>query len=371
VWFGLISFPLYLWHWPLLSFAYILENQIPSSIVRIGVVALSIGLSAATYYFMEKPLRQGKGSLQLTTLLCGLMALTASVGLFIFKDQGIENRVVVQANIRPTDGAVYQQNPAVPCSDSSIYPVVSNLCIKYVAQGSKRNIVLWGDSSAGAWLPVFLDIAAKNNISLFHIMHLSCPPILDARKSVFNFEESRKYCSDGKTQREVLQLIQDVKPEATVLIAAWNAYSDFSNREFITDSSSETANVQSTKRVMSQKLPETLSELTKISKTIVFESWPILATEPKARKLPFPGFETRLSSIKREEFDHDVRTIRQILRQAQSQNGSLVLFDPAEKICLQDECLSEIDGVNYYLDKYHITPKGSMQFAEEIERFLN
>jgi hypothetical protein len=155
------------------------------------------------------------------------------------------------------------------------------------------------------------------------------------------------------------------------LIAAWNAYSDYSNREFITDSSAETANAQSTKRVISQKLPETLSELAKISKTVVFESWPMLATEPKARKLPFAGFETRLSSIKREEFDHDMRSIRQVLRQAQSQNRGLVLFDPAEKIFLQNECLSEIDGVNYYLDKYHITPKGSMQFEAEIERFLN
>ncbi len=371
VWFGLISFPLYLWHWPLLSFAYILENQIPTSIVRVGIVALSIGLAASTYYFIEKPLRQGKGGAQLTSVLCGLMVLTACAGLFIFKDQGIPNREVVQANLRPTDGATYQQNPSVPCSDASAYPIVSSLCVKYVAEGSNRNIVLWGDSSAGAWLPVFLDFAAKNKISLFHIMHLSCPPILDARKTVFNFEESRKYCSDGKTQHEVLRLIQDVKPEATVLIAAWNAYSDFSNREFITDSSSEMANAQSTKRVMSQKLPETLSELAKISKTVVFESWPMLATDPKARKLPFAGFETRLSSIKREEFDRDVRSIRQVLRQAESQNQNLVLFDPSKKICLQDECLSEIDGVNYYLDKYHITPKGSMQFAAEIERVLN
>jgi len=130
------------------------------------------------------------------------------------------------------------------------------------------------------------------------------------------------------------------------------------------------ANAQSTKRVMRQKLPETLSELANISKTVVFESWPILATEPKARKLPFAGYEIRLSGVNREEFERDVRSIRQILRHAQSQSKNLVLFDPSKKICLQDECLSEIDGINYYLDRYHITPKGSMQFAAEIESFL-
>jgi len=161
VWFGLISYPLYLWHWPLLSFAYILENQIPRSIVRVGIVALSIGLAAMTYYLIEKPLRQRKGGLQFTTLLCALMALTACIGLFIYKDQGVPNREVVQANIRPTDGALYQQNPSVPCSDSSAYPIVSQLCVKYVAEGSNRNIVLWGDSSTGAWLPVFWILPPK------------------------------------------------------------------------------------------------------------------------------------------------------------------------------------------------------------------
>lgn len=58
VWFGKISYPLYLWHWPLLSFALILNNGEPSSrTVRIGVVLLSILLAWLTYKAVEIPIR--------------------------------------------------------------------------------------------------------------------------------------------------------------------------------------------------------------------------------------------------------------------------------------------------------------------------
>ena len=371
VWIGLISFPLYLWHWPLLSFAYILNNEISPGLVRLGLVVISFVLAALTYYALEIHVRHSGNRYQ-TVLLLFLMVVTGCAGMLIYKKNGFAERVVVQANLKLSDNISYSQNPKTDCIDSEIYPVASALCAKYAAQNSKKNIVLWGDSSTGAWLPVFLDYAAKNNISLFHLMHLSCPPILDTRKTRFNFEESRKYCSDGKTQREILRLLKDIKPDVTVVIAAWNAYSEYSNREFVTTDLLGEANALTTKRVITEKLPETLIELSNISKTVVFESWPMLASVPNARKLTFLGQEAKVASIKRNEFNKDVRAIQDVLNKVQQQvgNQNLVLFDPAKKICLQDECLSVVNGVNYYLDKYHITPKGSMEFAPEIERLL-
>jgi len=371
VWFGLISFPLYLWHWPLLSFTYILNNEIPPGTIRLGIVLISIVLAAFTYYGLEIHIRHTKKHYLSTVLLC-LMVATGAVGLLIYQQQGFTQRAVVQANLKISDNISYLQNPGSKCTDADIYPVANALCVKYVAQDSKKSIVLWGDSSVGAWLPVFLDYAAKNNISLFHIMHLSCPPILEARKTRFNFEESRKYCSDGKTQLEILNLIQDIRPEAIVVIAAWNAYSEYSNREFITTELRGEANSQTTKRVITEKLPETLIELSNIAKTIVFESWPMLTSAPNSRKLTFLGKDAKVASINRDEFNKDVSGIQDVLNKVQQQVGekNIVLFDPAKKICLRDECLSVVEGVNYYLDKYHITPRGSMEFATEIERLL-
>ncbi|MCI0355188.1 MAG: acyltransferase, partial [Acidobacteria bacterium] len=54
---GLISYPLYLWHWPLLSFAHIAEQGLPSRGMRIALVAAAFILAWLTYVLVEKPVR--------------------------------------------------------------------------------------------------------------------------------------------------------------------------------------------------------------------------------------------------------------------------------------------------------------------------
>ena len=76
IFFGLISYPLYLWHWPLLSLAYICNGQIPDAYIRAICVVLAIFLSILTFYFIEPPLRYGKApklkAISLFVVLLGL-----------------------------------------------------------------------------------------------------------------------------------------------------------------------------------------------------------------------------------------------------------------------------------------------------------
>lgn len=85
VWFGLISFPLYLWHWPLLSFGRILYFDTPPLKYRVVAVLLSIGLAWLTMRFFERPLRFGdrKSSLKVLSLSGSLLAL-AFLGAIFF-----------------------------------------------------------------------------------------------------------------------------------------------------------------------------------------------------------------------------------------------------------------------------------------------
>ena len=61
VWFGLISYPLYLWHWPILSFLQIIYGELPEIDIRVCAVLLSILLAWLTYRFVERPIRFGSG----------------------------------------------------------------------------------------------------------------------------------------------------------------------------------------------------------------------------------------------------------------------------------------------------------------------
>lgn len=99
VWFGKISYPLYLWHWPLLSMAMLWNNEeTPAGMVRLGLVFLAVLLAWLTYQFIELPIRAGnKGStVQLVSAFCLVGMLAAPVIIF----QGLPGRVINQDETR-------------------------------------------------------------------------------------------------------------------------------------------------------------------------------------------------------------------------------------------------------------------------------
>ena len=98
VWFGLISFPLYLWHWPLLSFARIIEGEVPSPSIQISAVILSILLSWLTYRLVERPIRFGKQSNAKVTILVVLMITVGYIGYNTYKRDGLSFRLKNMTN---------------------------------------------------------------------------------------------------------------------------------------------------------------------------------------------------------------------------------------------------------------------------------
>ena len=96
VWFGLISFPLYLWHWPLLAFARIIQGEVPAREIRIAAVFIAIVLAWMTYRFLERPLRNNKSRFKTPTLII-LMASIGVAGLIIFNLDGLPRREAVKS----------------------------------------------------------------------------------------------------------------------------------------------------------------------------------------------------------------------------------------------------------------------------------
>lgn len=92
VWIGLISYPLYLWHWPLLSFARIMESGTPSVDIRFWLVAASVVLAWLTYKLLERPVRSRPRSRNIVLMLCLSMFLLGAAGLTVKKKDGFKTR---------------------------------------------------------------------------------------------------------------------------------------------------------------------------------------------------------------------------------------------------------------------------------------
>ena len=95
VWVGLISYPLYLWHWPLLSLLRNFERA-PSSLAIGAVVAGSFVLAEATRRLVEQPL----STMRLAPVAAGLAAcMVTTMGLVAatFASTPVEARELVNA----------------------------------------------------------------------------------------------------------------------------------------------------------------------------------------------------------------------------------------------------------------------------------
>src|SRR5439155_6436320 len=93
VWFGLISYPLYLWHWPLFAFARNTVGDTPSPPIRIGFVAVSIGLAWLTYRLVEIPIRFRSWKPVTIFVLGSLMIGIAGFGYYDFANSGLGFRL--------------------------------------------------------------------------------------------------------------------------------------------------------------------------------------------------------------------------------------------------------------------------------------
>ena len=154
VWVGLISFPLYLWHWPLLTFARIIGSGTPGVSIRVAVVLLSVALAWLTYRLIEQPIRTGPNSRAKVTVLVLLVVMVGFLGFGIFSQSGLSFREVEQINASKSSGVDGgdQGNMVKECGikDGEIRRLF-RLCI----QDKRGNIrfALMGDSKAEALYP--------------------------------------------------------------------------------------------------------------------------------------------------------------------------------------------------------------------------
>lgn len=97
-WFGNISYPLYLWHWPLLVFPRIVKSEVPSTETKIALLLLSVALSYVTFKLLENPLRFGGKNRSKVMVLSFAMLVVGLIGYRTYKTKGIPSREVSREN---------------------------------------------------------------------------------------------------------------------------------------------------------------------------------------------------------------------------------------------------------------------------------
>jgi hypothetical protein len=168
VWIGLISFPLYLWHWPILSFAQILFDKVPSHLIRILLVVISFLLAWLTYEYLEKRVRQNFNLIKqiifftLSLLLCSVLI---SFGLLTPKNNDHLVAKAFEASKEWGFPGDLKKNKFEGVDF-------------YVAEGGPDITLMFGDSHMEHYAPRVLELSSKNNLNTTYFFTAGgCLPI--------------------------------------------------------------------------------------------------------------------------------------------------------------------------------------------------
>lgn len=146
VFFGLISYPLYLWHWPLISIGYIIEGQKPYAWIRAIAVILSILLATGTYFFIEPPLRYGK---HLKVKAVALLLVLTAIGTYGFTEYKYQYTQKINTNL--------QLSKEKDRTFEAAYRIQDNTCLSKYPN--------WKVQDTGCYIdPESLDVNSNKNI---------------------------------------------------------------------------------------------------------------------------------------------------------------------------------------------------------------
>lgn len=176
VWIGLLSYSLYLWHWPLLAFHRylgIFENSIS---VRSGLVILSLILAKLSLHYVEQPFRNRslvRSRRGVFTLSIVAVIVLVAPAVYIWSFGGLPGRISSNAQTL-ADGI----NDSSFRTEVEIEDIPKRL-VKFGKLGNPPTVFVWGDSHAKAILPS-IDAACKTlELSGVAANRAATAPVLD------------------------------------------------------------------------------------------------------------------------------------------------------------------------------------------------
>jgi peptidoglycan/LPS O-acetylase OafA/YrhL len=351
VFVGLISYPLYLWHWPLLSFLKIAEGY-PSRAAQVIAVLAAFPLAWATYTFVEKPIRFGKTRKNFTyypAYLAAAMIVVGLAGVLTFATGGVPSRfpdALVHILKEPYDvTAAYRYKKCFLETATQDYAAFGSECSE--RRPGNVSVLLWGDSHAAHLYPGLRQLQKEVPFGLSQFN--GCSPIIDTHA---------RQRPDDKCAR-ISQFVRDYivreKPEVVLLSARWSNH----------------------RIPLSEGLAETVSFLKSsgVKKIVVFGPPPIWKPDLKgavARRFIASGDITQRMTTGLDGFAA-TQKVDKSLQEITAHLG-VEYLSALDRLCDGSGCLVKVDDAPDGLissDRDHYSEKGSIYFIGLLKNLLS
>jgi peptidoglycan/LPS O-acetylase OafA/YrhL len=343
VWVGLISYPLYLWHWPLLSFAQIIESATPSPAIRGYAVGAAFVLAWLTYRLVERPLRHRPGRATVVTL-CALMAALALAGGYAWRKEGLPKRAAVLENAQNQKALVLVEDTAnaAACKKRYGFDSLYEYCLLDKVD-QPPTVALIGDSHGYhvvAGLTRYYRSEGENLL------------FLGTRVPFWGLPGG----TDGYqlATQQMLELALATPSVKTVLLSTALRLEE----------------VSPLGRSYAEAARETLRRFTRAGKQIIWmNDIPFLSFEPRSciKRAGIASSTTRSPcAMPRSDFDkatpqHDI-----VLARLAAEFPAMQIFQTASHLCDARFCWASIGGKLLYRDLHHLSYDGDLYIGEKF-----
>ncbi len=349
---GLISYPLYLWHWPLLSFGRIIYAGEPPWLIRLALVVSSVVLAIATYFFVEIPVRKMPRRWAIG-LLVTLAATLVVIGKNVYDRDGLDFRykkMIVVDGESERDFVDWEKTGLITQSTCKIpfqFPGREYCLTRHAERPPTAALI--GDSHAfhAYWgVAEALDLLGDN---LTLIGRGACVPL-------YNYSRGRDEDHCQPHMNTMLTYAADAPNIRKVILVFRGRY--------LPNEADTSAQAQ-----FAASLDITLSRLLKAGKTVHyvlpvvepgFDPRLCLGSLPFGRKAPMS------CQLSRSADNEKTSLLRGIVRTTLEKYPDVKLLDPNDYLCDSDVCPVIREGLPMFKDENHISYSGSLFLGEKM-----
>jgi peptidoglycan/LPS O-acetylase OafA/YrhL len=216
---GLISYPLYIWHWPLISYAYVIRlGKTPTPLMAGALLASTFLLAFATYRWVEYPIRFGAGRSHYTLLIAVCVAVLGICGLAVWSKGGFPERFPQLPGIDVRKIGSAKLDADFKATDSMDVSDHGSIWVTHLGQG-ERKVALSGDSLLFHYGPRVQQLAEERRLraNTYFVAGGSCPPV---PKVI----QQDKFATCINLTGILIGLVRREKVQSVVLGASWNGY---------------------------------------------------------------------------------------------------------------------------------------------------
>ncbi len=225
VWVGLISYSLYLWHWPILVFGRLIANRNLYAAERGSLIVLTFVVAWLSWRFVENPfrnanvVRSGSGIWVIGGL--GTSAVFVAAGAVLLMRGGFPARGPDVGNSAKEVAAEEMSLQKSPClAQGESLPGIEGCLLGAPSPASGYEVVLWGDSHAAQFAPALSEIGQHLGVTIREITKSGCPPIPGVR--FFPVYGMRVNCP-AFNDAALMTVFGDKQVRVVVLAARWDA----------------------------------------------------------------------------------------------------------------------------------------------------